>query len=81
MSAGGKVEGAFSVVRGKYHYIAWADGREALFADAADPDELAPMPTREGASAAIAAPLRELTARPATARQQLNEFRALGYLR
>ena len=69
------------MTRGEYHYIAWADGREALFDDVTDPNELAPMPTREGAGAAIAAPLRELIARAAAARQRLNEFRALGYLR
>jgi arylsulfatase A-like enzyme len=80
-STSGKREGAFSVARGEYHYIVWSNGREALFNDAADPNELAPISTRDAAGATIAAPLRELAARAAAARQRLNEFRALGYLR
>lgn len=81
ISVGDRVEGAFSAVDGKYHYIIWRDGREALFDDAADPNEVAPISTRDAAGAAIAAPLRELAVRAAAARKRLNEFRALGYLR
>jgi arylsulfatase A-like enzyme len=81
ISVDGTRESAFSAARGEYHYIAWADGREALFNDVIDPNELSPISTRDAAGTAIVTPLRALTASAAAARQRLNEFRALGYLR
>lgn len=67
-----------SAVDGDFHYIGWADGREALFNDALDPAETSPLPPTLAADRA--GRLRTLTQREVTRRKAINEFRALGYL-
>ncbi|HEV8433689.1 MAG TPA: sulfatase [Thermoanaerobaculia bacterium] len=67
-----------SAVDGGFHYIGWADGREAIFNDALDPAETSPLPSPRAAE--LAGRLRALTQREVTRHKAINEFRALGYI-
>lgn len=72
------VEGAFSVVRDDVHLIRWNDGREALFDQRADPDEVVPIDPLERRE--LTDPLRTMVLEAARSRTNSHEFNALGYL-